>query len=93
MGRTRKPGLTIDDHTILGIRLQQIARELLSIELHLSKRLALSHPATREAMKTVNQVSRLRSALDDLACRQFPQMRDVDLFALYYAAPKDRRPK
>ena len=80
----RKPGLTLDDHTLLGVELARIGSQLVSVYAMLARAYPLSHPACRRAERVARELLDLRWDMSEEAARQFPRMRSEDRLALYH---------
>ena len=75
---------------MLGIELHRIHRQLLDVHVLLGGAYAHSHRVNHEVRKAVHALIALRGELGLIAARQFPNMPDQDVGAIYYPdAPAD----
>lgn len=79
---TRKPGMSRDAHTELGLELDAMSRRLGQIASQLGH--AYSLKLGDEFMGVQSRLDRLRSKLDDIVFREYPKLSLHGNASLYY---------
>lgn len=87
----RSPGLTREQHVALGAELFAMHDRLTTISVELSR--AYPQPLANQADKVIAQLGKLRSKLDDVVFREYPEGETKDIARIYYPGRgTDREP-
>lgn len=76
-----KRGFTHDQHIDLGRRLKEARRILLPLSIEVANEVGSTSKCYRRAARAVERLDELRSELDNVLCRDFP---DRDYRGVYY---------
>lgn len=80
-----KPCLTVEEHRQLGTELAAMYARLDEIRYDLNKRYHGGMPPEKSAGRVMRALSELQSTMFEVACKDHPQLGDVQLSALYRA--------
>ena len=81
-----KPGMTRDEHTALGEELAAMRDRLVTISVHLSH--AYPNRIAELAGRAQTDIDRLRSELDSIVFREYPQLSTKGNASVYYPQRK-----
>jgi hypothetical protein len=86
-----KPGFTLEEHREFGTRFGLIIEEL----THMYVKLASAYPNTTASDLDIalKRLEDMRSKLDDIVCRDNPELEDQDVVNIYYGSLSGKRPQ
>lgn len=85
-----KPGFTLEEHREFGSRFGLIIAELNQMYVKLAN--AYPHTTASDLDLAIKRLEDTRNKLDDIVCKDHPELEDQDVTNIYYGSLSGKRP-